>query len=111
MKEELRANQLKNISDVTKYWRQCLTMLTDEHDDNPEVAGYMVGVVSNDRDEAWRSGAANDAHPAYALIFELAADLEVPEDITNPRVAAWRSEQWQCVRALVSVLASKYLDE
>lgn len=107
--EKLHPAQLETMLDVTKYWRQCLDLLTDDHDDNPDVAGYMVGVVSNGHGDEWgRPGGMPDAHPAYALIFELAADLEILEDTTKPTVAAWRAEQWQCIRALVAVLEKQY---
>lgn len=98
------------MTEVIRYWRQCLDLLTDEHDDNPYVAGYMVGVVNNKHFDDWNSGATADAHAAYPFIFELAADLEIDEDTTKPYVATWRAEQWQCIKALVAVLEKKYLD-
>lgn len=87
---------LSDMRDVTLYWRQCLAELDTAADDR-EVASHMVGVVGNAHEQDWASNAAT--HPAYPLIFELAASLELPEAMTGQR-----SERWRCIEALMSVL-------
>ncbi|SRR6266542_139323 len=88
--------QLENLKQVVKYWEQCLELL-DSGADEQATASRMVGVVSNKQAVGWSDGV--DAHPAYQLIFELAASLELPEEMTNRR-----SERWQCIRSLLPVL-------
>jgi hypothetical protein len=89
------------MADVVKYWQFCVNELNDAIDDKA-IASHMVGVVANENDTEWGEG--ENAHPAYGIIFELAASLELPSDMTG-----MRNERWDCIRALVSVLEKHYL--
>lgn len=97
---ELSPQTITDMSGVTSYWRQCLNEL-DEGKDEMSVASHMVGVVSNDNNERWSSGP--DSHPAYPIVFDLAASLELPENFTGQR-----EERWACVRALIGVLEERF---
>ena len=85
---------LRTVSDVADYWTDCLALRaagSSEYD----VAAMMVGIVSNSREQAWSS----DPHPAYDMIFELAASLELPDKMTSHR-----RERWHCIIVLLKVL-------
>ncbi len=97
---KLQPKDLANMHDVAIYWQQCLDEL-DRDEEETLVASHMVGVVSNKNDEQW---GGPEGHPAYSIIFELAASLELPPDFTGQR-----HERWECIRALVPVLEERYL--
>lgn len=98
MSEELkRPHELANLSEVARYWRQCLSQRSTNSVDDTVIASHMVGVVSNANDERWSEGSSS--HPAYSLIFELASSLELPANMTGQR-----DERWQCIEALLGVL-------
>lgn len=90
--------QIKTISDVVLYWRACVRLLDDGLSDQ-EVASHMINIASSIYDDQYGSG--NGAHPAYQLIFELAASLELPPEMTGRR-----SERLQCILSLLDVLDS-----
>lgn len=98
-----QAVTLQDITEVVAYWQDCLCLL-DKGSPDQEVAAMMVNVVNNDYDETWNSGP--NAHPAYSLVFEMVANLELPESMTTQR-----AELWHCVRALVDVLGSDRRDD
>ena len=100
---ELLPQNLNSMEDVTGYWLHCLHEL-DEGADDKEVASHMVGVVSNPHNEEWGSGFGPHSHPAYPIVFELAASLELPPDMTGER-----PERWACIKALVGVLRESYV--
>lgn len=89
-------HELESIAEVIEYWGQCLELLVQGRSEH-EVARRMVGVVSNPREAAWSSDPL--LHPAYPLIFELAASLELPDGMTSRR-----SERWDCIQALLRIL-------
>lgn len=95
MSEKL-PHQFNSLEEVTSYWRHCLSELENGVDETL-VASHMVGVVSSEKDEEW-----SKSHPAYSIVFELAASLEVPSGS-----AATRVEQWDCIRVLLPVLEDK----
>lgn len=90
--------RLVNLREVVEYWRQCLELL-DAGEDEQSVASRMVGVIASQQELKWSDG--GDVHPAYQLIFELVASLELPAKITSQR-----NERWQCIRVLLPVLCS-----
>lgn len=98
MSEELRPNELTSLRDVGRYWRRCL----DARDDVDEklAASHIVGVVANIKDEQWSAG--ENAHPAYGIIFELAASLETPNGTPE-----FRQKQWACIEALLPLLEAE----
>lgn len=75
-------NKLSNLHEVANYWSACLAMLSNKND--REVASSMVSIISNDHDQEWR-----EQSPLYEHIFELAAQLELPQGTTE-----WRGETW-----------------
>jgi hypothetical protein len=97
-----RAVDIQTIPEVVAYWRECLGLLDKGYPDQ-QVAALMVNIVNNDQDEIWNSDP--NSHPAYSLIFEMVASLELPESMTTQR-----SERWHCVRALVDVLGADQHD-
>jgi len=90
------AHDLKNIAEVAVYWQECLKQLDDGAPER-QVASQMVKVVSNSKDSNWSSG--HESHPAYPFIFELAASLELPDELTTER-----QERWNCIRALLQAM-------
>jgi hypothetical protein len=99
---KLLPQDISNMRNVTNYWRLCLAEL-DNGEDDGQVASHMVGVAASKYQQDWGNG--RTAHPAYQIVFELAASLELPVNITD-----WRHERWECIRALVSVLEHEYLN-
>ena len=89
-------SDIRSLKEAIEYWQQCLDLL-DKDVDECVAASRMVGIVSSEYAIVWSEGV--DAHPAYQLIFELAASLELPEKFTGQR-----AERWQCIRALLPVL-------
>lgn len=97
---KLKPSELQNMSEVVAYWQTCLNDL-DRGEDDMAIASHIVGVVSNKNDIEWSEGA--QAHPAYGIIFEQAASLELPGNFTG-----MRKERWDCIRALLAVLTERY---
>ncbi len=94
------ACELKDIAEVTEYWKKCLELLEAGRPDT-DVASLMVNVVSNDKDDDWST--STESHPAYSLIFELAASLELPPEMTGNR-----AERWHCIRVLLNVMEDEH---
>ena len=90
---------LKSMNDVIEYYSDCLLALKDT--DDSVVAGWMVGIVSNDNFDDWYHGAGAD--PLFIDLFEYLAQLELPD---GPDY--YREAQWGMVRALVRLLDEKY---
>ncbi len=93
------AFELSTLSEVASYWKECLSLLSSRTPDS-EIASMIVSVVNNPNDSEWSDGV--NSHPAYSLIFEIAASLELPPEMTDKRV-----ERWSCIKALVRVLESE----
>ena len=89
--------RLISMQQIVQYWRRCIDELEAGLADTL-VASHIVGVVANPNDDSWA-----EAHPAYELIFEVAASLEMPGG-TSVR----RSRAWACIRALLAVLEQEY---
>jgi len=94
--ERLNPQNLESLAQVSKYWQQCLAD-KENGEDERETAAHIVGVMSNNKDEEWSSG--SQSHPAYNIIFELAASLELPEGTPE-----YRQAQWSCVNALLPLI-------
>lgn len=75
-------NKLSNLHEVANYWSACLAVLNNKND--REVASSIVSIISNDHDQEWR-----EQSPLYEHIFELAAQLELPQGTIE-----WRNETW-----------------
>lgn len=76
---------------VHRKWSELIS-LHKAGGDERGVASQMVGCATDpDKDL--------DEDPAFQLIFELAARLELPADMTNRR-----DDCWKCIEALMPVL-------
>lgn len=90
----------RDLKDVTRFYIACIAEL-DRGGAELKVAGWMTGIVANDRFHDWYDGPNNDY--LFAEIFDYVSELEVPDGPDYYRVA-----KWGMVRALVRMLQEKY---
>lgn len=88
-------NKLKTLEDFIDYWKTCISILDDKND--IQVASNMVGVAASSNFETYYSGTRSST--IFAEIFDLVADLEIPQ---GPQY--YRDAQWQMVKASLRLL-------
>lgn len=96
----LLPHELKDLHEVAEYWAQCLRRRPEARSDKV-AAGWIVGVVSNDKELEWSEG--ENADPDYAIVFELAADMEWQEF-----PAEWQKRNWEAIERHVRRLQKRY---
>lgn len=84
--------EFMTIQEVARYWRECINQLGEV--DDMRVAYDMVNIAGDDHFEDWYQ----DGETLFAKIFELAAELELPDiRITS---AGSRADAWKLVHQL-----------
>ncbi len=91
-------SKLKTLEDFIKYWKTCISILDDKND--IQVASNMVNVVASNNFETYYSGIRSST--IFAEIFDLIADLELPQ---GPQY--YRDAQWQMVKANLRLLEER----
>lgn len=83
------------------YWAQCLEEGRELSDDKI-VASRMVGIISSPTYHDYSFGSKAD--PDYIEVWDLAADLEVPDDDKE-----FRKMKWGMIEKRVQILHERYV--
>lgn len=77
--------ELKTLPEVYAYWKDCLQLHSDYND--MQVAGFIVGVVSNNNFETWYS--EGNGESVFVDVFDRASELEIPDGSPAKRAQTW----------------------
>lgn len=91
-------NEIRELREIVGVWRDLVAQRRANSTCNDqEIASFMVGAsVSIDVNKVATT------HPSFGMIFDIAAEMELPENFTNGR-----RERWECIEVLLSLLETK----